>query len=309
LQSEKDGAACKFDRNSATGTRVDTSGPKSLGFSKAPKSDEVIRAHGAEKCADGGACYFAHGQSTELSKRTSVEALSESWIVSLTRRDRSLLYFILEQDALRAALTEGPVVELRASGDDRVGALLPYSASVEINSRDAGECQAAVRGLSGELRAILIRNALQFLTETRQFLGLCFSKLRVGGMMIVVVPHQFLYERKLRLPSRRNPLHRRFYTSNTLLADIEEAIDPCECRVRFVGENDSGYNYRVGLSGDPDGGQDIVVALEKIPLPAWRAELDHDELWMQPRRGLFVLSHWMRMSLRRFERFHPIRMM
>ncbi len=272
MQSEKDGAACKFDRNSATGTQVDTSGPKSLGFSKAPRADEVMRAHGAEKCADGGACYSPHGPSTALDKRTSVEALGESWIASLTRRDRSLLYFILEQDALRAALTEGPVVELRASGDDRPGALLPYSASVEINSRDAGECQVAVRGLSGELRAIFIRNALQFLTETRQFLGLCFSKLCVGGMMIVVVPHQFLYERKLRLPSRRNPLHRRFYTSNTLLADIEEAIDPCECRVRFVGENDSGYNYRVGLSGDPGGGQDIVVALERIPLPAWRAE-------------------------------------
>ena len=44
-------------------------------------------------------------------------------------------------------------------------------------------------------------------------------------MMIISTPHQFLYERKLRLPSRRNALHRRFYTPNTLLADVEEAID------------------------------------------------------------------------------------
>ena len=176
----------------------------------------------------------------------------------------------MTEEPLRQALCEGPVIELRASGDETQSSLLPASAVVEINSGDAVQANGAVRQLKGELGVLLIHNALQLLIETREFLGLCFSKLAVGGMLIVTVPHQFLYERKLRLPSRRNPLHRRFYTPNTLLADIEEAIDPCECRVRFLADHDDGYNYRAELNREPDGSQDIVVALERIARPSWR---------------------------------------
>src|SRR5208337_3895730 len=77
----------------------------------------------------------------------------------------------------------------------------------------------------------------------------------------------------------RNSLHRRFYTPNTLLADIEEAIDPCEYRIRFLGENDEGYDYQVGLGAEPVGGQDIIVALERIVPPSWRAGLEGQEKW------------------------------
>src|SRR5271165_5152642 len=219
----------------------------------------------ASQAADAGA-----------GKSASLKALDEAWITSLSRRNQSLLKFILAQEAIRTALARGPVVELRASEDADRNKLWPNSAWVEVDSAKAAEALSVVRRLRDGVSAILVHNALQFLTETRQFLGLCFSKLSVGGVMIVTAPHQFLYERKLRLPSRRNSLHRRFYTPNTLLADIEEAIDPCECRVRFLGENDAGYNYLAGLSSNPDGGQEIVVALERISRPAWRPELDLD---------------------------------
>jgi hypothetical protein len=42
--------------------------------------------------------------------------------------------------------------------------------------------------------------------------------------------------------------HRRFYTSNMLLADIEEAIDPAECRVRLLGEVDRDCDSITGRS-------------------------------------------------------------
>ncbi len=212
----------------------------------------------------------------------AIPLLLEDWIPSLARREQSLLEFLLAHELLRRALCEGPLIELRASGDETQSSLLPASAVVEINSADAAEALEAVRRLNGELGALLVHNALQLVIETREFLSACFSKLAAGGLLIITVPSQFLYERKLRLPSRRNPLHRRFYTSNTLLADIEEAIDPCECRVRYVGENDAGYDYAARLSQDPGGGQDLVVALEKIARPDWRPDLDQDELWIAP---------------------------
>jgi hypothetical protein len=213
----------------------------------------------------------------------------------LTDRERRLVQFVLAQDSLRNAIEDGLTVELRASGDDRRNSLFPTAAMVEVNSGDASEALRVVLGLKGDLSVILLHNALQFLIETRQFLGACFSKVAVGGLFVVSVPHQFLYERKLKLPSRRNHLHRRFYTPNTLMADIEEAIDPCECRVRFLGDNDAGYNYGTGLGDEPEGGQDIVVALEKIPLPSWRSELEQDELWAEatiaPNRYVEVDEH------------------
>ncbi len=207
--------------------------------------------------------------------------VDDNWTETVSRREQTLLNFILAQESLRAALNEGPVVELRATSDDLGNSLVPTAAIVEFNTGNSAEAQATLRRLKSGLRVILVYNLLQFLTETRRFLGLCFSKLSVGGMLIVTVPHQFLYERKLRLPSRRNRLHRRFYTPNTLFADIEEAIDPCEYRVRFVGENDADYDYVADLKTSPDGGQDIIVALERIARPLWRPELDNDELWVQ----------------------------
>ncbi len=216
--------------------------------------------------------------SAEPSERLPFSGIDDVRSESLPLREQSLLKFILGQEPLRFALSEGPTVELRATGYALGGFLLPSIMGLEINSDDAAEALTAVSGLNDELSSILVHNALQFLSETRQFLGLCFSKLSVGGTLIITVPHQFLYERKLRLPSRRNRLHRRFYTANTLLADIEEAIDPCQYRVRFLGENDAGFDYGAELNSDADGGQDIVVALEKLARPAWRSDMGGDEV-------------------------------
>ncbi len=205
--------------------------------------------------------------------------VDETWISAKTLREQSLLRLMLGQQVLRAALVEGPVVELRASAGAEMDALLPVSAAVEVNADDAKAAQAAVRRLDGGVNVIFVRDALQFLSETRQFLGACFSKVRLGGFLIVSVPHQFLFERKLRLPSRRSPLHRRFYTANSLLADVEEAIDPCEFRIRFLGDSDAKYHAAANLSAAPAGGQDIVLAIEKVALPPWRSALDADEIW------------------------------
>jgi hypothetical protein len=196
----------------------------------------------------------------------------------LAHVESKLGQFILAQGFLRRAIEDDLAVQLKATGDDHYNSLFSIAATVAVNSGDASEALRTVQQLKGDIGLLLIHNALQFLVETRLFLGACFSKVAVGGLMVITVPHQFLYERKLRLPSRRNRLHRRFYTPNTLLADIEEAIDPCEYRVRFLADCDVDYDYRADLSREPDGGQDIVVALEKFLRLPWRADLDRAEL-------------------------------
>lgn len=215
---------------------------------------------------------------TVLAREGTLE-LDQPQLDELPASDRGLLEILMSQDRVRRAIREGAVVELHPARREESRPLLSIAGTVEINCANAAEALWTVENLSNGYGVLIVRDALQAVVETRQFLSACFSKVALGGYLVVVVPHQFLYERKLRLPSLRNPLHRRFYTPNTLLADIEEAIDPWEYRVRYLGENDEGYDYQAGLGSEPAGGQDIVVALERIDPPSWRGELEGRESW------------------------------
>ena len=52
-----------------------------------------------------------------------------------------------------------------------------------------------------------------------------FRVLKVGGYLLCVVPHQYLYERKWKTPSK-HPNHLHFFTPSKLLAVFEEALPP-----------------------------------------------------------------------------------
>lgn len=205
----------------------------------------------------------------------------DAWLASLSNRNRCLLQFLAAQESVRRALDEGPALQLVSESDVERSSLLPEVPMISVNSGNPAEAVWAIAHLPEGVRLLVVQNALQFLPETRRFLGACFGKVAIGGMLVLAVPHQFLYERKLRLPSRRNGLHRRFYTPNSLMADLEEAIDPCEYRVRFLADNDLGFRSPSDLHGIPEGGQDIVVGIERVAQPSWRSSLYRDETWAQ----------------------------
>ena len=64
-------------------------------------------------------------------------------IQSLPLREQSLMRFMLAQDELRRALTEGPGVELRATGDISAASCFLPPATFEISSREAAEARAS----------------------------------------------------------------------------------------------------------------------------------------------------------------------
>jgi len=90
--------------------------------------------------------------------------------------------------------------------------------------------------------------------------------LRIGGHMIICVPHKFLYERSMTLPSRWNQDHKRFYTPATLMAEIETSLSPNSYRLRLLLDGDAGYDYSRPLSEHPCGEYQIECVLEKIVL-------------------------------------------
>lgn len=90
--------------------------------------------------------------------------------------------------------------------------------------------------------------------------------------IVIVVPHQFLYEKKKHLPSRFNGGHERFYTPSKLLSEVEESLIPNSYRVRLLEDGDKGFNYDLGPDIHSDGQYEITLVLQKIPLPSWSIE-------------------------------------
>ena len=94
--------------------------------------------------------------------------------------------------------------------------------------------------------------------------------LRVGGRIICIVPHQFLYEKRIDLPSQWNADHKRFYTPACLLCEFEEALSPNSYRVRHLADNDREFKYDIGPEAHSDGCYEIELVVEKIAPPDWQ---------------------------------------
>jgi SAM-dependent methyltransferase len=97
-----------------------------------------------------------------------------------------------------------------------------------------------------------------------------FRVTKVGGHIVVVAPHWFLYEKKLTRPSRYNGDHKSFYTPGLLLKDFETAYAPNTYRVRWLRDNDDGFDYKLGPDKHSVGGYEIELVLQKIKAPEWK---------------------------------------
>ena len=104
----------------------------------------------------------------------------------------------------------------------RIAAIAPMLAAeplLEIGVSEPG----VVDGSQATVVALL---RLQNEPDYRRALRDWFRPVRTGGHLIVVVPHAFLHERQLALPSRWHPRQRRLYTPASLLDEVEEALPP-----------------------------------------------------------------------------------
>ena len=96
---------------------------------------------------------------------------------------------------------------------------------------------------------------------------------KIGGHVITVVPHAFLYERRKRPPSRWAELqHLRFYTPMSLLAEFEAALLPNSYRIRHLADNDQHFTYSAASDHQPGGSYEIELVIEKIRPPTWIVE-------------------------------------
>jgi len=120
--------------------------------------------------------------------------------------------------------------------------------------------------------AVYSSHCLEHIKDYRSTLRDWYRVLKVGGYLIIVVPHQHLYERRCELPSRWNDDHKRFYTPSSLLREIEEVFEPNSYRVRHLTDNDSAFDYLIPPCNGAVGCQEIELVLEKRQKPPWDLE-------------------------------------
>lgn len=103
--------------------------------------------------------------------------------------------------------------------------------------------------------------------------------LKVGGFIVIVVPHSHLFERREAMPSIWNEEHKRFLTSGSLLSEIEAAFPPNTFRVRHLRENDEGFDYGAMPQDPVPGCYEIELVLQKLPPVDWLPDNGNARHW------------------------------
>ena len=163
---------------------------------------------------------------------------------------------------------EGPRVSVEAYRDGPLG---PYLTAKRL--RDLNHAPDALPA-EGSQSVLFAPWLLQDIADYRYALQRWFACVECGGFLIVIVPHAFLHDRRAQLPSPWRPGQKRLYTPASLLAEVEEALTPNSYRIRWLGDDDAGYDYALDRATPAVGRQDIALVIERIHQPAWALGVD-----------------------------------
>jgi SAM-dependent methyltransferase len=146
-------------------------------------------------------------------------------------------------------------------------AILPHAIGVDLDY--PGYDGVTLPFPEGSIDSVFSSHMLEHAVDAVAVIQDWYRVLKVGGFIVCIVPHQFLYEKRRSLPSRWNADHKRFYTPAALLAGFETALAPNTYRVRHLADNDAGYSYAVSPQQHAHGGYEIELVIEKLEKPAW----------------------------------------
>jgi SAM-dependent methyltransferase len=121
--------------------------------------------------------------------------------------------------------------------------------------------------------AVFASHCLEHIPDWQTVLADWFRVLKVGGYLVVAVPHQDLYERRADLPSRFNGNHQRFYTPRVLMEQVETALPVGAWRLRSLRDADDGFRYDLPADSHPKGCYEIEMVVQKITPPAYAHKL------------------------------------
>lgn len=112
-------------------------------------------------------------------------------------------------------------------------------------------------------------HCLEHISDYKTVIKEWYRVLKNGGHIVIVVPHQFLYEKRKNLSSKWNGDHKRFYSPASLLNEIEQSLNPNTYRVKLLEDGDKDFNYEVPPDQHSHGQYEITLVIQKIKKPNW----------------------------------------
>src|SRR5271166_6015555 len=155
---------------------------------------------------------------------------------------------------------------------DGIVPILPHAIGVDLDY--AGYDGKTLPFADESQDAVYTSHCLEHISDYKRAVREWFRFIKVGGHLVIAVPHQFLYERRREIPSRWNCEHQRFYTPGSLLREIEEALAPNSYRARHLMDNDLAFDYSIPPRQPNVGCQEIELVLQKIQRPYWTLDGD-----------------------------------
>lgn len=164
---------------------------------------------------------------------------------------------------------KGLDIGYRGSVKGRIDAVLPTAIGIDIDYPGYDGITLPFNSESQDY--VFSSHCLEHIDDPFQAIQEWWRVLKVGGYLVVTVPHKHLYERKEYPPSIWNGDHKRFYTPCSLLYEIEQSLPVNGYRIAHMRDNDDNFDYDRETSEHASGAYEIELVVKK--LPTWKGKL------------------------------------
>lgn len=161
------------------------------------------------------------------------------------------------------------ILEIGYRGAENLNPILPHVIGIDMDYPGYDGLHLPFPDTSQD--AVYSSHCLEHIEDDATAINEWFRVLKIGGYLVITVPHQYLYERKKKYPEECTG-HKHFYTPSSLMNLIECALVPNHYRIRGLRDNDLFYDYTITLGHHPVGCYEIELVLQKIRPPAWELE-------------------------------------
>jgi SAM-dependent methyltransferase len=201
----------------------------------------------------------------------NIESLRD-WGKTVGEETRKTFYHFLNTGFFDTYLAGERILDIGYKGYlDTVTPILPHAIGIDMDY--PGYDGRTLPFPDESQDTVFTSHVLEHIADYRSALKEWFRVLRVGGYLVTIVPHQFLYERRAQPPSLWNEDHKRFYTPALLLRELEESLPLSSFRLRMLEENDRDFDYTIAPEGHAGGTYEIVCVVQKIAVPAWTNQI------------------------------------